>query len=248
MTRIARRTALVLSAIAPGRARRRFAQAAKEIRVDWATYNPVSMLLKDKGFLEKEFAKDGVTMRWVQTVLVQQRAPVPQRLVDRFRFDGRLGRAGRQDQRQSDQVGLHLLAAGMDRAGHRQGQQDHQARGPQGQEGGDGARHRPAHLCGACAALRRTDRQGHTRRSWCSSTSTAAPRSSAATSMPGQVSIPVMAQLEIKEGARLFYRNPEANTWGILNVREEFAKDQPAIRCPRDLGLRGSAQICARPS
>jgi sulfonate transport system substrate-binding protein len=40
----------------------------KEIRIDWATYNPVSMLLKEKGFLEKEFAKDGVTIRWVQTV------------------------------------------------------------------------------------------------------------------------------------------------------------------------------------
>src|SRR5262249_51443874 len=32
----------------------------KEIYVDWATYNPVSMLLKDKGYLEKEFAKDGI--------------------------------------------------------------------------------------------------------------------------------------------------------------------------------------------
>src|SRR6476646_11307895 len=43
------------------------ADAPKEIRIDWATYNPVSMLLKDKGFLEKEFAKDGTTIRWVQT-------------------------------------------------------------------------------------------------------------------------------------------------------------------------------------
>ena len=44
------------------------ADAPKEIRIDWATYNPVSMLLKDKGFLENEFAKDGTTIRWVQTV------------------------------------------------------------------------------------------------------------------------------------------------------------------------------------
>src|SRR5262249_25458835 len=43
------------------------ADAPKEIRIDWATYNPVSMLLKDKGFLEKEFARDGTTIRWVQT-------------------------------------------------------------------------------------------------------------------------------------------------------------------------------------
>ena len=40
---------------------------------------------------------------------------------------------------------------------------------------------------------------------------------------------PMMAQHEIKDGARLFFRNPAANTWGILNVREEFAKDHPDI-------------------
>ena len=40
----------------------------KEIRLDWATYNPVSMVLKDKGLLEKEFARDGITVRWVQTL------------------------------------------------------------------------------------------------------------------------------------------------------------------------------------
>src|SRR6202043_3738136 len=39
-----------------------------EIRIDWATYNPVSMVLKDKGLLEKEFAKDGIGIRWVQTL------------------------------------------------------------------------------------------------------------------------------------------------------------------------------------
>src|SRR5262249_24193036 len=40
---------------------------------------------------------------------------------------------------------------------------------------------------------------------------------------------PMMAQHEIKDRARLFFRKPEANTWGILNVREEFAKDQPEL-------------------
>lgn len=30
------------------------------IAIDWATYNPVSMVLKNKGLLEKEFAKDGI--------------------------------------------------------------------------------------------------------------------------------------------------------------------------------------------
>src|ERR1043165_8989892 len=30
------------------------------INIDWATYNPVSMVLKDKGWLEQEFEKDGI--------------------------------------------------------------------------------------------------------------------------------------------------------------------------------------------
>ena len=49
----------------------RFARAAdkpSQIRIDWATYNPVSMVLKEEGLLEKEFAKDGIGILWVQTL------------------------------------------------------------------------------------------------------------------------------------------------------------------------------------
>src|SRR6202142_3701762 len=38
------------------------------ITIDWATYNPVSIVLKDKGLLEKEFAEDGIAIRWVQSL------------------------------------------------------------------------------------------------------------------------------------------------------------------------------------
>ncbi|MDE2468073.1 MAG: aliphatic sulfonate ABC transporter substrate-binding protein, partial [Bradyrhizobium sp.] len=40
---------------------------------------------------------------------------------------------------------------------------------------------------------------------------------------------PMMAQAEIEDGARLFFRDPAANTWGILNVREQFLKDHPDV-------------------
>ena len=40
----------------------------KEIKIDFATYNPVSLVLKDKGFLEKELEKDGIAVRWVQSL------------------------------------------------------------------------------------------------------------------------------------------------------------------------------------
>src|SRR3954466_10215988 len=44
------------------------ADKPKSINIDWATYNPVSMVLKEKGLLEKEFAKDGIAIQWVQTL------------------------------------------------------------------------------------------------------------------------------------------------------------------------------------
>ena len=40
---------------------------------------------------------------------------------------------------------------------------------------------------------------------------------------------PMMAQAEVEGGARLFYRNAAANTWGVLNVREEFADEHPDL-------------------
>ena len=39
----------------------------KQITVDWAYYNPVSLILKDQKLLEQEFADDGISIRWVQS-------------------------------------------------------------------------------------------------------------------------------------------------------------------------------------
>jgi sulfonate transport system substrate-binding protein len=40
---------------------------------------------------------------------------------------------------------------------------------------------------------------------------------------------PHMAKAELESGARLFYRNPDFNSYGVLNVREEFAQQHPAL-------------------
>jgi hypothetical protein len=53
------------------------AQAPKEIRVDYATYNPVSLVLKERGILEKALASEGVALGAVRRL--QQGAGVPQR-------------------------------------------------------------------------------------------------------------------------------------------------------------------------
>src|SRR5207237_4850603 len=68
MSRLSRRAfaaVLAVSALLPGVAFA--ADPLKEIRIDWATYNPVSMILKQKGLLEKEFAKDGISVVGVQS-------------------------------------------------------------------------------------------------------------------------------------------------------------------------------------
>ena len=54
--------ALLLAALG----RPAFADDLREVRLDWATYNPVSIVLKDQGLLEKAFGKD-VNVRWVQS-------------------------------------------------------------------------------------------------------------------------------------------------------------------------------------
>lgn len=51
---------MAVSVLVPGAAYA--ADPLKEIRLDWATCNPVSMNLKQKGLLEKEFAKDGISV------------------------------------------------------------------------------------------------------------------------------------------------------------------------------------------
>lgn len=43
----------------------RAADAPSVIAIDYAYYNPVSLLLKKKGWLEADVAKDGVSVRWV---------------------------------------------------------------------------------------------------------------------------------------------------------------------------------------
>ena len=38
-----------------------------------------------------------------------------------------------------------------------------------------------------------------------------------------------MASAEVENGAKLFYRKTENNSWGVLNTTETFAKDHPDL-------------------
>jgi sulfonate transport system substrate-binding protein len=41
------------------------ADGVTRIRLDYASYNPVSLVLKNRGLMEAEFAKDNIAIEWV---------------------------------------------------------------------------------------------------------------------------------------------------------------------------------------
>jgi sulfonate transport system substrate-binding protein len=200
----------------------------KEIRVDWATYNPVSMLLKEKGFLEKEFQKDGIAIRWVQTVSSSNALQfLNAGSIDFGSTAGSAALVARINGNPIKSVYVYsrpewtALVVGKDskitKVADLKGKKVAMVRGTDPH----------IFLVRALLANGLTDKditpvlvQQHA--------------DGATALLRGDVDAwagldPMMAQQEVVEGAKLFYRKPEANTWGILNTREEFAKDNPEI-------------------
>jgi sulfonate transport system substrate-binding protein len=60
-TVIAAAAAVAFGATLPAAA----AEKPSQISLDYAYYNPVSLVLKNKGWVEEEFGKDGIDVRWV---------------------------------------------------------------------------------------------------------------------------------------------------------------------------------------
>ena len=228
MFRISRRVlaaVIALAALIPGNASA--ADALKEIRLDWATYNPVSMILKQRGLLEKEFAKDGIGIVWVQSA--------------------------------GSNKALEFLNAGSIDFGSTAGSAALVARingnpiksiyvfsRPEWTAlvtGKDSRITTVADLKGKRVAVTRgTDPHIFLVRALLGAgmsekdiTPVLLQHADGKTALiRGDVDAwagldPMMAQAEIEEGARLFFRKPDANTWGILNVREPFLKDHPDI-------------------
>ena len=203
------------------------AEALKEIRIDWATYNPVSLVLKQKGLLEKEFAKDGIGIVWVQSAgsnkaleflnagsidfgstagsaaLVARIGGNPIKSIYVYSRPEWTALVTTKDSKIADVADLKGKRVAVTR-----GTDPHiflvRALLAAGLSEKDITPVLLQHADGKTALIR------------------------------GDVDAwaeldPMMAQAEIEDGARLFYRKADANTWGILNVREQFLKDHPDI-------------------
>src|ERR1700727_2125740 len=203
------------------------AEPLKEIHIDWATYNPVSMILKQKGLLEKEFAKDGISIVWVQSA--------------------------------GSNKALEFLNAGSIDFGSTAGSAALVARINGNPIKSIYVYSRPewtalvttkdskitavADLKGKRVAVTRgTDPHIFLVRALLGAgltekdiTPVLLQHADGKTALiRGDVDAwaglaPMMAQAEIEHGAKLFFRDPAANTWGILNVREQFLKDYPDV-------------------
>ncbi len=203
------------------------ADKPKEIRIDWATYNPVSMVLKEKGLLEKEFAKDGITIRWVQTLGSNKALEFLN--AGSIDFGSTAGSAALLAKINGNPIKAIYVYSQPEWTALVTTKNSKIAK----IEDLKGKR---------VAVTRGTDPHIFLVRALQSVGLTEKDITPVLLQHPdGKTALirgdvdawagldPMMAQAEIDDGAKLFYRNKAANTWGILNVREEFLKEQPEL-------------------
>jgi sulfonate transport system substrate-binding protein len=225
------------------------AERLTTIDIDWATYNPVSMLLKNKGLLEQEFAKDGVAIRWVQTLGSNKALEfLNAGSLDFGSSAGAAALVGRINGNPIKSIYAYshpewtalvvgkesTIASVADLKGKRvavtRGTDPH------------------IFLVRALNAANLTEKDVRVVLLQHPDGKTALIR--------GDVDAwagldPMMAAAEVEDGARLLYRNPQANTWGILNVREQFLTEHPdavrrvlaAYEAARHLALAQPAEL-----
>lgn len=197
------------------------------IVVDWAYYNPVSILLKKKGWFEETFAKDGIDIRWVLSLGSNKALEfLRSGSVDFGSTAGAaavIGRAG----------GLPIKAIYVYSKPEWTAlvtRKDSDIRTVEDLRGKSVAvtRGTDPHIF----LLRALDSKGLSEDD-IHPVLLQHPDGYVALER-GQVDAwagldPHMAKAELESGARLFFRNPDLNTYGILNVREAFAREHPDL-------------------
>lgn len=200
-----------------------------ELRIDYATYNPLSLVIRSRGLLEQAFATDSTTIRWV----LSQGSNKALEFLNAGSIDigstaGASALIGRVNGNPIRSVGTFSKPEWTALV-----------------SSGSATFASPADLKGKSIAVTRgTDPHIFLVRAL----ETAGlgehdvklvllqhPDGKTALQR-GDVDAwagldPLMAQAEVESGARLFYRNPAFNSFGVLNARQDFAKANPdAVR------------------
>ena len=239
------RRLLLAAALATGFATAASAQP-KEVRIDYATYNPVSLVLKDKGILEKELAKDGITVRWVQSLGSNKALEfLNAGSIDFGSTAGAAALIGKINGNPIKSIYVYsrpewtALVTAKDPAITKV--EDLKGKRVAVTRGTDPH----IFLVRALQEAKLTEKDVKLVLLQHPDGRTALER--------GDVDAwagldPLMAAAEVESGAKLFYRNAPANTWGVLNVREAFAKENPALVAKVLKAYEEARAYCARQS
>jgi len=199
----------------------------ERITVDYAYYNPVSLLLRDKKWLEEEFAADGIQIRWVQSLGSNKALEfLNSRSVDFGSTAGAAALLGRINGNPVKSIYVYskpewtaLVTAkdsGIQTVADLKGKRVAATRGTD------------PHIF----LIRALADHGLTEKDL---------RVVLLQHQDGRMALengdvdawavldPMMAQSELNKTVRLFYRNADLNTLGILNTREEFAEEHPDL-------------------
>ena len=203
------------------------ATAPTEINIDWATYNPVSIVLKQQGLLEQEFAGDKIGVRWVQSLGSNKALEFLN--AGSIDFGSSAGAAALIGAINGNPIkSIYVFSrpewtalvtmpnTPIKSVADLKGQRIAATRGTDPH----------IFLVRALATAGLTEHDVKLVLLQHPDGRTALERGDVA-AWAGLD--PMMAAAEIESGARLFYRNAGANTWGVLNVREAFAGDNPEL-------------------
>ena len=203
------------------------AEAPKRINLDWAYYNPVSLVLKEKGWIEEEFKKDGIEIRWVQSHGSNKALEFLN--AGALDFGSSAGSAALLAKINGNPIqSIYIYSkpewtalvtrpgSGIKAVADLKGKRVAVTRGTDPY----------IFLLRALAGAGLSEKDIRPVLVQHADGRTALER--------GDVDAwagldPMMAETELEKGSVLFYRNADANTYGVLNVREAFAKEHPEL-------------------
>jgi sulfonate transport system substrate-binding protein len=196
------------------------------IRLDYAYYNPVSLVLKDKKFLEQDLAADGIPVEWTQSLGSNKALELlNSKSVDFGSTAGAAALIGKANGNPIKAIYVYSRPEWTALVVRK-----------------DSSITKVEDLKGRKVAVTRgTDPHIFLLRALHESGLTEKDIEMVVLQhADGRIALekgdvdawagldPMMAQSEIQTGSRLFYRNVDFNSYGVLDVREEFARQYPA--------------------
>jgi sulfonate transport system substrate-binding protein len=193
------------------------------VRIDWAYYNPISLVLKDKKWLEDELASSGIKVEWVQSLGSNKALEFLRgKSVDFGSTAGAAAFIGRANGNPIKAIYVYSApewtalvtspTSGITRIEDLRGKRVAVTRGTDPH----------IFLLRSLASVGLSEKDIQIVPLQHPDGKVALER--------GQVDAwvgldPYMAQLEVDKGFKLFFRRPDWNSFGILNVREAFASE-----------------------